>query len=66
MCTLLEDKEEEELASVELLGGLFSGCDISTFMSSAQARPYPSCAPSSLSSSFIRCLHTLIEEGEEE
>ncbi|KAG2112918.1 hypothetical protein BD769DRAFT_1391757 [Suillus cothurnatus] len=55
LCTLIEDEEEEEeLTTVELQGGLFSGCNISTFVSSTQARPYLSHALSFPSSSFIR------------
>ncbi|KAG1853188.1 WD40-repeat-containing domain protein [Suillus subalutaceus] len=63
LCTLIEE-EEEELISVEPQGGLFSGCDVSASVPGAQAGSYRT--PSSPSTSFIRRLCTLIEEGEEE
>ncbi|KAG1853187.1 hypothetical protein DFJ58DRAFT_789920 [Suillus subalutaceus] len=68
LCTLTEeeDEEDEELTSVEPQGGLFPRCDTSASVSSAQAGPCPSRTPSSPSTSFIRRLCTLIEEGEEE
>ncbi|KAG1849490.1 hypothetical protein F4604DRAFT_1687386 [Suillus subluteus] len=68
LCTLTEEEDEEvdELTSVEPQSGLFPGCDTSASVSSAQAGPYPSRTPSSPSTSFIRRLCTLIEEGEEE
>ncbi|KAG2343908.1 hypothetical protein BDR05DRAFT_962552 [Suillus weaverae] len=62
-CTPIE--EEEELTSVEPRGGLFLGCDISASVPSAQAGPYPSHMPSSLSTSFIGRSCAPIEEGEE-
>jgi hypothetical protein len=64
-----EDEEEEnEWTSMEPQSSLFSGYDINTSvpLPSAQAGPYPSRTPSSPSTSFIRSLCTLIEEGEEE
>ncbi|KAG2343923.1 hypothetical protein BDR05DRAFT_962574 [Suillus weaverae] len=64
LCTPIEE-EEEELTSVEPQGGLFLHCNISTSVPSAQAGPYPSRMPSSLSTSFIGHSCTHIEEGEE-
>ncbi|KAG2039155.1 hypothetical protein BDR03DRAFT_1090842 [Suillus americanus] len=63
LCTL--EEEEEELVSVEPQR-LFPSYDVSASVPSAQAGSYPSRTPSSPSTSFIRRLCTLIEEGEEE
>ncbi|KIK36929.1 hypothetical protein CY34DRAFT_777419 [Suillus luteus UH-Slu-Lm8-n1] len=61
-------REEDEWISMEPQSSLFSACDInaSVPLPSAQAGPYPSCTPSPPSTSFIRSLCTLFEEGEEE
>lgn len=63
-----DEEEEDEWTSMEPQCSLFSGYNINTSvpLPSAQAGPYPSRTPSSPSTSFIRSLCTLIEEGEEE
>lgn len=63
-----DEEEEDEWTSMEPQSSLFSGYDInaSVPLPSAQVGSYPSRTTSSPSTSFIRCLCTLIEEGEEE